>query len=76
MFSFVALLVIISRQLIFGNPVAGWASIIYVIIFIGEIQLFCLGIIGQYVAKTYMETKHRLYYIISETNSEEVKKIK
>ena len=74
--SFIALLVVIIRQLIFGDPVAGWASTICIIIFIGGIQLFCLGIIGQYIAKTYMETKHRPHYIISETNSDEVIKIK
>lgn len=74
--SFISLLIIIVRQLIFGDPVAGWASTICVIIFIGGIQLFCLGIIGQYIAKTYMETKHRPHYIISETNSKDAIKIK
>ncbi len=71
LFSFMMLFVIIIRKLIFGDPVDGWASTICVIIFIGGIQLFCLGIIGQYIAKTYMETKHRPHYIISETNSKD-----
>lgn len=74
--SFVLLIFIIVRRLVFGDPVAGWASTMCVIIFIGGVQLFCLGIMGQYIAKTYMESKHRPQYIISETNKDDVKKIK
>ena len=70
-FSFLALAVIIIRRLIFGDPVAGWASIVCVVIFIGGIQLLCLGIMGQYIAKTYMEVKHRPHYIISESNKKD-----
>lgn len=70
-FSFLALLIIIIRKLIFDDPVQGWASIICVIIFIGGLQLFCLGIMGQYIAKTYMEVKHRPHYIISESNKKD-----
>ena len=66
--SFIMLLVIVIRRLIFGDPVAGWASTICIIIFIGCFQLFCLGIMGQYIAKIYLETKHRPHYIVSETN--------
>ena len=73
--AFVMLMFIIVRKLIYGDPVAGWASTMCAIIFIGGIQLFCIGIMGQYVGKTYMETKHRPHYIISETNDDEVKKI-
>lgn len=73
--AFVMLVFIIVRKLMFGDPVAGWASTMCVIIFIGGIQLFCIGIMGQYVGKTYMETKHRPHYIISETNDSEAKKI-
>ena len=73
--AFVMLVFIIVRKLMFGDPVAGWASTMFAIIFIGGIQLFCIGIMGQYVGKTYMETKHRPHYIISETNDSEVKKI-
>jgi hypothetical protein len=75
-FSFVLLVFIVLRRLLFGDPVAGWASTICVIIFIGGLQLFCLGIIGQYLAKTYMETKHRPHYIVSETNDEKAVKIR
>ena len=70
-FSFLTLLTIIIRKLIFDDPVQGWASIICVIIFIGGLQLFCLGIMGQYIAKTYMEVKHRPHYIISESNKKD-----
>ena len=62
------LLLIIIRKLLFGDPVAGWASLVCIMIFIGGLQLFCLGIIGQYISKIYMEVKHRPAYIIAETN--------
>ncbi|MCD8223503.1 MAG: glycosyltransferase family 2 protein [Clostridiales bacterium] len=74
--AFFMLLVIVVRRMAFGDPVAGWASTVCVIIFIGGIQLFCLGIMGQYIAKTYMETKHRPHFIIAETNRNGVQKIK
>ncbi len=70
----IMLVVIIIRRLCFGDPVAGWASTMCVIVFIGAIQLFCIGIMGQYLAKTYNEVKKRPHYIISESNKE-VKKI-
>ena len=75
-FAFLMLIFIVFRRLIFGDPVAGWASTICVIIFIGGLQLFCLGIMGQYLAKTYMEVKNRPHYIISETNAERAEKIR
>lgn len=68
--SFAALLFIIVRKLIFGDPVDGWASTACIIIFMGGIQLFCMGIMGQYLAKIYMESKHRPHYIIAESNTE------
>jgi glycosyltransferase involved in cell wall biosynthesis len=71
--AFVMLIFIIVRKLLFGDPVAGWASTMCVIIFIGGIQLFCLGIMGQYLGKTYMETKHRQHYIIAESNDKDMK---
>lgn len=74
--SFIMLLVVFFRRLIFGDPVAGWASTACIIIFIGGIQMFCLGIMGQYIAKTYMETKKRPHYIVAESNVKDVKKIK
>ena len=72
----VMLVFVVVRKLIFGDPVAGWASTMSVIIFIGGLQLFCLGIIAQYLAKTYVETKHRPHYIVSETNDPDVEKIR
>lgn len=73
--SFVALIFVIVRRLVFGDPVAGWASTVCIIVFIGGIQLFCMGIMGQYMAKTYMETKRRPHFIISDTNKEDAKKV-
>ena len=73
--AFFMLAFIIVRRLVFGDPVMGWASLICVIIFIGGIQLFCFGIMGQYIAKTYMETKKRPHYILSESNLADAKKI-
>lgn len=67
---------IIIRKLLFGDPVAGWASTICVILFIGGVQLLCMGIMGQYLAKTYLEVKNRPHYIVSETNDDTVIKIK
>lgn len=66
--SFVMLVFIVVRKLLFGDPVQGWTSTICVIIFIGGIQLFCIGIMGQYIGKTYMESKNRPIYIISKSN--------
>lgn len=78
-FTFIAFLMIIFvavRKLLFGDPVAGWASTICVILFIGGIQLLCMGIIGQYLAKTYLEVKRRPHYIVSESNDESVIRVK
>ncbi len=66
--AFVMLIFIVVRKLLFGDPVAGWASTICVIIFIGGIQLFCTGVMGQYIAKIYSETKNRPIYIVKDTN--------
>jgi glycosyltransferase involved in cell wall biosynthesis len=74
--SIVGLLFIIVRRLLFGDPVAGWASTICVVLFLGGLQIFCLGIIGQYTAKTYLETKQRPHYIVAETNRDDTIKIK
>lgn len=74
--SFVAIIFIIVRRLAFGDPVTGWASTVCIITFIGGIQLFCMGIMGQYISKTYLEVKKRPHYIVSETNREDMKRIK
>ncbi len=75
-FSFIMLILIVVRKLAFGDRVAGWPSLACIIIFIGGIQLFCLGVIGQYIAKIYMETKKRPHYIIAESNLEDCKTIR
>ena len=61
---------IIIKTLLFGDPVSGWPSLACMVMFMGGIQLFCIGILGQYLAKTYLETKHRPIYILAETNEE------
>lgn len=64
--AFVMLLLIFMRAMIFGDPVAGWPSLVCIITFLGGIQLFCIGIIGMYLAKTYLEVKKRPIYLIKE----------
>lgn len=66
--SVLAIAFIIIRRLVFGDPVAGWASLTCIITFLGGIQLFCLGILGQYMAKMYLEIKNRPIYLIDESN--------
>lgn len=66
--SFIMIIVIIVKTLIFGDPTSGWPSMVCIIFFVSGIQLFCVGIIGQYLAKIYLETKRRPIYIIKETN--------
>ena len=68
---FIALIfivVIIVKTLLWGDPVAGYPSLMCVILFIGGLQLVSIGVLGQYLAKTYLETKKRPSYIIKETN--------
>lgn len=69
-FSFVislfAILFIVIRKLLFGDPVSGWASTVSIILFMGGIQLFCMGIIGKYMSKIFLETKKRPVYIVKE----------
>ena len=72
--SFVAvvfLVVILVRALLFGDPVAGWPSTMSVILLIGGLQMLFLGVIGQYLAKTYLETKRRPLFIVRESNEDE-----
>ena len=66
------LIFLVVRRLCFGDPVAGWASIVCIMVLLGGIQLFALGIIGQYLAKTYTEVKGRPHYIIAESNEKDV----
>ncbi len=66
--AFVFLIVILVKTLCFGDPVAGWPSMACIILLLGGIQLFCMGILGMYLSKTYLETKKRPIYICGETN--------
>lgn len=68
--AFIMICVIIVKTVVFGDPVGGWPSLACIILFMGGLQLFCTGILGQYLAKTYLETKQRPLYIIGSTNGE------
>lgn len=68
--AFVMICVIVVKTLAFGDPVGGWPSLACIILLMGGLQLFCTGILGQYLAKTYLETKRRPIYLIAETNEE------
>ncbi len=65
--SLISIIFIIIRTLIFGDPVAGWPSLVCIMFFLSGIQLFCTGISGAYISKTYTEVKGRPIYIIRET---------
>ena len=69
--SLLAFLFVFIRALIIGDPVAGWPSLVCIITFLGGIQLFVMGVMGQYIAKTYMEVKRRPHYIVKDTNTSE-----
>lgn len=69
--AFIAIIFIIVRTLIFGDPTSGWPSMVCIIMFIAGIQLLCMGILGQYLAKTYLETKRRPLYLVEETDCDE-----
>lgn len=68
--SFLLILVIIFKTLILGDPTSGWPSLVCIIFMVSGIQLFSLGIIGQYLSKTYLEVKQRPLYFIKDTNIE------
>ncbi|KRL05997.1 glycosyltransferase [Liquorilactobacillus oeni DSM 19972] len=70
LFSFIgaglAIIWIITRAVIFGDPTSGWPSLVCIILFVSGIQLFCLGIVGKYIGKIFLEVKHRPLYIVKE----------
>lgn len=68
--AFLMIVVIVVKTLAFGDPVGGWPSLACITLFLGGIQLLCIGILGQYLAKTYLETKHRPIYIVAETSED------
>ncbi len=69
--AFIMIIVIIVKTIAFGDPTSGWPSLACIIFLVSGVQLFALGIIGQYLSKTYLETKKRPIYIIKETNISE-----
>lgn len=73
--AFLAIIFIIIKKIIMGDPVQGWASMVCIIMFMGGIQLFCIGIIGQYVGRTYVESKARPHYIANECSDDEIIKV-
>lgn len=68
--SIIAIIYIIINTLLYGNPTSGWPSMICIIFMVTGIQLFCIGIIGQYLSKIYLEVKNRPIYIVKSTNIE------
>ena len=69
--AFVLIIVIVVKTLAFGDPVAGYPSLMCVILFVGGVQLFCMGILGKYLSKKYLETKKRQIYLVKEENIDE-----
>ncbi len=70
------LIFIVVKFALFGGRGQGWPTIVCVILIMGGMQLFALGIMGQYIGKTYMEVKNRPHYIISDSNKKDLNKIK
>lgn len=70
--SFIMIIAIIVKTLVYGDPVSGWPSMVCIIFLCSGVQLFCMGIIGQYLSKTYLETKRRPIYIVGESSDEMV----
>ena len=67
--AFLAIVFIIVKTIVWGDPVSGWPSLACIIIFVGGLQLFFFGIMGMYMSKLYLEVKKRPIYIISETEN-------
>lgn len=62
----ILIIVIVVRTLIFGDPTSGWPSMVCIMSMLGGVQLLCIGIVGQYLSKTYMEVKRRPLYLVKE----------
>ena len=67
--AFIMIIVTIVRKLLFGDPTSGWPSLVCIIMMVSGVQLFCMGIVGQYLSKTYMEVKRRPIYLIRQENA-------
>ncbi|HJA25553.1 MAG TPA: glycosyltransferase family 2 protein [Candidatus Fournierella merdigallinarum] len=70
--AFVMIVFIIVRTLLFGDPTSGWPSLVCIVFLCSGVQLFCIGVLGQYLAKTYMEVKRRPVYIVRETEEDDL----
>lgn len=70
-FAALMLIFIVVKTLIFGDPTSGWPSLVCIILLLSGLQMFFIGVLGQYLAKTYLETKRRPIYLVSETNIEQ-----
>ncbi len=68
--SFIGIVVVVLKTLLYGDPVGGWPSMVCILLFTSGVQLLSMGIIGQYLAKMYLETKKRPIYIIKETEDD------
>lgn len=62
--------IVAIRTLIFDDPTSGWTSLVVIVLALGGLQLFCLGILGKYLGKTFMESKNRPIYIVKETEKD------
>ncbi len=69
--SFLGILFIIIKKLVYGDPTSGWSSLVCIMLLIAGIQLFCMGVIGQYLGKTYLESKKRPIFIAKKTSDDE-----
>ena len=67
--SALAIIFIIVRQILYGGSAYGWPSMVCIMIFLGGIQLLCVGILGSYLSRMYLEVKKRPIYICKETNT-------
>lgn len=72
--SLLAIVFVFVRKLVYGGSVEGWASLVCIMLFIAGVQLFCMGVMGSYLAKIYQESKHRPHYIVGKTNIDNVVK--
>ncbi len=70
--SFIFIIIIVTRTMIYGDPVSGWPSTICIIMMMGGIQLLCIGILGQYMSKVYLETKNRPIFIEKESSIDDI----
>ena len=68
--AFIGIIFVVARALMFGDPTAGWPSMVSIMLLCSGVQLFCVGIVGEYLAKTYLEVKHRPIYIERETEAD------